>query len=991
MLGVMFGIAVFCAKGADVFNQDGRDLSLYPMPNFTSAVLFDTPQADAIVAAMQIFPVAHGMNERVTMQPAVSNSAAMIAQMDSDLGAGALARLHPLYDMNFVIVPQGQPLVDITFTAYPDQSDVQPPALSADGTVDLFNYPVPSNMITEGWPYQYPGQTIAQNQTTDDGSDRHGLIVDPLNADGNSYTWETWRTVLGSDTPWTGWTACNGAQFNLTTGAPRPAGWTSGDAGGLSIFAGTVRYDECERGQVEHAVRLIVKHTQGGYLYPATHEINQSSNTNEPKMGQRLRLPASFVVPTTWSKESQALCYALKKYGGIITDLGSIFSFSNAPDSRWTGNEFSDIENNLTINSFEVVQPTTATTGPRTASPAPPTASAGSNQNISSYTTTLNGSATGTNVVTQWYLYPNGFGYTQPGTANIGNPSALSTTVTFSAQGVYLLVLSADDNLHAVAYSGVYVTVNTTGAYTVSGTIDLGGSPLAGVTVSDGTNSVTTNAYGNYSLTEAGAYTLTPSLAGYTFSPATQTGTISGASVSGANFMATVVVGTYTVSGTITASGGSPLAGVTVSDGTNSVTTNASGNYSLTEAGAYTLTPSLAGYTFSPATQTGTLSGASVTGANFTATAVVGTYTVSGTITASGGSPLAGVTVSNGTNSAESNSSGIYNITGVPDGTYTLTPSLAGYTFSPASQTVTVAGANVSQNFTALSRVATPAFSPAAGAYAGAQTVTLSCATSGAAIYYTTDGSTPAASSTKYTAPISISASTQLQALAVEAGMANSMVCSGVYNIASSGTFVSNTETDTDGNGFPDELKTALGVSLTNSSATPLGMPAGTAPLPLTLSKLEVKLNFTHAGSDTISLKGTLPIPAGWVLPGQQAVIEVGGVVKNFTPNSKGKWAAYNASGYTAVTSSTNDHFSLKYKSKKGAVAALETGSFTAQFNKGAFASLLASEGLLGTANVKKTARTVPVIILFNMQMFEAAQAVQYTATANKAGLAINK
>ena len=39
--------------------------------------------------------------------------------------------------------------------------------------------------------------------------------------------------------------------------------------------------------------------------------------------------------------------------------------------------------------------------------------------------------------------------------------------------------------------------------------------------------------------------------------------------------------------------------------------------------------------------------------------------------------------------------------------------------------------------------VATPAFSLAAGTYIGAQSVTISCATSGATIYYTTDGSTP--------------------------------------------------------------------------------------------------------------------------------------------------------------------------------------------------------------------------------------------------------
>ncbi len=68
------------------------------------------------------------------------------------------------------------------------------------------------------------------------------------------------------------------------------------------------------------------------------------------------------------------------------------------------------------------------------------------------------------------------------------------------------------------------------------------------------------------------------------------------------------------------------------------------------------------------------------------------TYSISGTITA-GGSPLAGVTVTAGTSSATTNSSGLYTIAGMADGTYTVTPALEGYTFSPASASVTIDGA----------------------------------------------------------------------------------------------------------------------------------------------------------------------------------------------------------------------------------------------------------------------------------------------------------
>jgi len=77
---------------------------------------------------------------------------------------------------------------------------------------------------------------------------------------------------------------------------------------------------------------------------------------------------------------------------------------------------------------------------------------------------------------------------------------------------------------------------------------------------------------------------------------------------------------------------------------------------------------------------------------------------------------------------------------------------------------------------------AAPAFSPAPGSYSSAQSVTISDTTTGASIFYTTDGSTPTTSSTLYTSPVSITATTTLQAIA-NAGSASSSVTSGTYTI----------------------------------------------------------------------------------------------------------------------------------------------------------------------------------------------------------------
>ena len=82
-------------------------------------------------------------------------------------------------------------------------------------------------------------------------------------------------------------------------------------------------------------------------------------------------------------------------------------------------------------------------------------------------------------------------------------------------------------------------------------------------------------------------------------------------------------------------------------------------------------------------------------------------------------------------------------------------------------------------------QVANPTFSPAAGTYSSTQSVSISDATSGASIRYTTDGSTPSETAgTLYSGPISISSTTILNAIAYEAGMTDSAVTSATYTIS---------------------------------------------------------------------------------------------------------------------------------------------------------------------------------------------------------------
>lgn len=83
----------------------------------------------------------------------------------------------------------------------------------------------------------------------------------------------------------------------------------------------------------------------------------------------------------------------------------------------------------------------------------------------------------------------------------------------------------------------------------------------------------------------------------------------------------------------------------------------------------------------------------------------------------------------------------------------------------------------------ALPAAPTPTFSPSAGTFTSAQTVTMADTAAGASIFYTLDGSTPTVTSTKYTAPISVSTTTTLKALALAPNFSNSAVASGTYTI----------------------------------------------------------------------------------------------------------------------------------------------------------------------------------------------------------------
>ena len=242
-------------------------------------------------------------------------------------------------------------------------------------------------------------------------------------------------------------------------------------------------------------------------------------------------------------------------------------------------------------------------------------------------------------------------------------------------------------------------TLNFTGTssitYTLSGTV----SGADGVTITlggDASGSQVVNDGGSYSfvVADGGSYTVTPTKSGYTFTPSGKNfDTVS--SDQAQNFTAQVI--THTISGTV-----SGAAGVTMSlsgDASESTVVNSDGgmySFTVSEGGSYTVTPSKSGYTFTPSGKTFSAV-TSNTIQDFTA--VIETYTISGTIT--GADRVTVILSGDKEQSLTVDDGGTYSFTVDYGGDYTVTPTKDGYTFTPESRTFSNVTSNQMQNFNA--------------------------------------------------------------------------------------------------------------------------------------------------------------------------------------------------------------------------------------------------------------------------------------------------
>jgi hypothetical protein len=196
-----------------------------------------------------------------------------------------------------------------------------------------------------------------------------GFKIEPL-SDQHAIVFETpsgCHLFESYGTSWSGsvLSAYSGWTWDLTKPFQSlPAGWPSGMASGLSLFAGAVRAEEIESGVINHALNWAgTAHSvaQWGFVSPASDTDGLSfsgGNANyQLPYGAHLRLKASF-NDSGFGPQAKAITTALKTYGMFLADTGSSNALYavEAQDglNHWNSGDLSAL-GNLHITDFEIL------------------------------------------------------------------------------------------------------------------------------------------------------------------------------------------------------------------------------------------------------------------------------------------------------------------------------------------------------------------------------------------------------------------------------------------------------------------------------------------------------------------------------------------------------------------------------------------------------------------------------------------------------------
>jgi hypothetical protein len=628
------------------------------------------------------------------------------------------------------------------------------------------------------------------------------------------------------------------------------------------------------------------------YPVPLTSPANNLGSTTGDTYSATISYDGTNVVLNLYDITAGGSCPGSKCFTYTWTDV-NIPSLVNGT-TAYVGLSTATNETSvypLYINSFSYTEGSTTQAGTPTFSPAAGTYTGAQSVTLSTassgavicYNTTGSPATNGSTGCANGTLYTGpvavsssetlyavagetGYADSPVGSAGYAIQSTVSTPVFSPVAGSYS---SAQSVTISDATSGATVYYTTNGTAPTTSSIKYTG-PIT-VSSTEKLEAIAVATGGTNSAVASAAYTITslPTVATPTFSPAAGTyNSAQSVGISDATAGATIY---YTTNGTtpttsstqytgpITVSSTETLQAIAVAPGdTNSAVASAAYTINLTLPSVSTPTFSPAGGTYSsaqPVTISDPTSDATIYYTTNGATPTPSSTEYTGPITVSSTETLQAIAVATG----DANSA-------LAAAAYTITPSL--------------------------SSVATPTFSPAAGAYTSAQSVSISDATGGATIYYTTNGTTPTTFSTQYAGPITVSSTETLQAIAIATGDTNSAVASAAYTISSSLPSVS-TPTFSPAAGTYTSAQ-SVSISDTASGATIYYTTNGTTP---TTSSTQ------YAGPITVSSTETLQAIA--VATGDSAVASAAYTISsqpNFVLGTSSPSLTVNSGGQGTLT-----------------------------------------------------------------------------------------
>ena len=205
------------------------------------------------------------------------------------------------------------------------------------------------------FPVKYPW---ASNFYIEPLGDGHAMVVQTQSC----HLYEAYDTTYSNGTL----SAYSGANWSMKSRfVPLPPNTPSSMASGLSLFAGTVKWEEYQGGSIDHALNWAgIAHTVSQYQFvkPASDTGGMpfyGSSKYQLPWGARLRLKASFSM-SGWGPQATMVGTAMKTYGIFLSDTGSSSNalyFANASDGSnpWDWRDLSSLSQ-ITIDDFDVIK-----------------------------------------------------------------------------------------------------------------------------------------------------------------------------------------------------------------------------------------------------------------------------------------------------------------------------------------------------------------------------------------------------------------------------------------------------------------------------------------------------------------------------------------------------------------------------------------------------------------------------------------------------------